>query len=487
MFNTIISSFIDLTNTIGSFLWGPWTQLFLIGIGIYLTLGTGFYQVRKFGYIMKNTVGKIFKKREDSKVGLTEIQAVMGALAGTIGMGNIAGTASAIAVGGPGAVFWMWIFAFFGMMVKTAEVTLAVHYREVSADGKEIHGGPMYYMRKALNSKLLAGLFSFGLFFNALLMASTMQTHTIVDAAQAAYGWNPYIVAAVVIVLTALAVLGGLKKIGKVCENLVPAMTVVWILTAVAVIILNVDQLPRVFSQIFVEAFVPTAAAGGFVGASVAMAIQQGAARGTGSNDAGLGVAPCIHATADVEHPFKQGLWGTAEVFIDTIVVCTMTAFIILAPADVWSSGQSGVALTLLGLQSIMPNFLANLILNVCVFAFCFSTVLVFFVYYETATINLFGQKSFKYLKWLYFVFPVLFAGYADVNALYGGFANIATALCLLPNLVALVLLSKPFFGLMKDYTSGEHKYATALTDINHQYIKVHPAYEKELEASAKK
>ena len=477
----IINGFVELCNTVGGFLWGPWTQIFLIAVGIYLTIGTKFYQVRKFGYIMKNTVGTIFQKREDSKVGLTEVQAVMGALAGTIGMGNISGTASAIAIGGPGAVFWMWIFAFFGMMIKTSEVTLAVHYREVSPDGKEIHGGPMYYMKKALNSKLLAVIFSFGLFFNALLMASTMQTHTIVEAAGASYGFNPYVVAVVVVGLAALAILGGLKSIGKVCETFVPVMTVIWILAALYILATNFTQIPRVFSSIFLEAFAPTPAAGGFVGASVAMAIQQGASRGTGSNDAGLGVAPCIHATAEVDHPFKQGLWGTAEVFIDTIIVCTMTAFIILAPVGAdgvptWASGESGVALTLLGMQQSMPAFMADLIVNICVAAFCFSTVLVFYVYYETASINLFGKKSFKYIKWLYFIFPIAFAGYTNVNALWGGFANVATGLCLLPNLIALVLLSGSFFGLVKDY-DGERKYLTAITDKSHQYIKTHPAY----------
>ncbi len=479
MFDSIISGFVKITNSIGSFLWGPWTQIFLIIAGLWFTIGTKFYPFRKFGTIMKKTMGTMFKKQPGaSKNRLSSVQAVLGALAGTIGMGNIAGTASAIAIGGPGAVFWMWVFAFLGMSLKMAEVTLAVHYREVGPDGKT-YGGPMYYMRKALNSKLLAYLFCFGLFFNCLFMAATMQTHTIAESLQASYGVNPYITAVIVCLLTLIAILGGLKAIGKTCETLVPIMTIIWIVSALIVLFTNITEVPRVFGNIISEAFVPTAAVGGFAGSTIALAIKQGAARGTGSNDAGVGVAPCIHATAEVDHPFSQGLWGSTEVFIDTILVCSMTAFIILAPSDVWYSGETGVTLTLMGLQSALPAGVADLIVNLCVAAFCFSTVLVFFVYYETASVYLFGQKAFKAIKWLYFIVPIIFAGYSKVNDLWGGFANIASALCLLPNLIALLLLSRPYFKLLKDY-EGERKYTTAYTDKTKDYVKVHPAYQAE-------
>ena len=428
---------------------------------------------------MKNTLGSMFKKSEASTNRLTSVQAVMSALSGTIGMGNIAGTASAIAVGGPGAVFWMWVFAFTGMSLKMAEVTLAVHYRDVDANGKT-YGGPMYYMKKALNSKLLACIFCFGLFFNCLMMSATMQTHTIAESLNASFNINPYITAIVVCLLTFLAVQGGIKIVGKTCEVLTPVMTIVWVVTALIVLFSNFTHIPRVFELIIVHAFSPTAAVGGFAGSTIAQAIKQGPARGTGSNDAGVGVAPCIHATAEVDHPFRQGLWGSTEVFVDTIIVCSMTAFIILAPVDVWSSGATGVTLTLAGLQSVLPTTLADIVLNLCVAAFCFSTVLVFFVYYETASVYLFGQKFFKVVKWLYFIVPILFAGYANVDKLWGGFANIASGLCLLPNLVALILLSRPYFALIKDF-EGEQKYKTAYTDKTKDYIKVHPEYKKSI------
>lgn len=477
----IVSSIIELSNVIGGLLWGWYTQAFLILVGVYMLVGTKFYVFRKFGYIMKNTLGKMFEKTENNTAGLTSVQAVLGALAGTIGMGNIAGTASAISIGGPGAVFWMWLFAFLGMSVKTAEVTLAVHYREVAPDGSSIYGGPMYYMRKAMNAKALSVVFTIGLILNCVFMASTMQTHTIIESVNRAYNINPYLIAAVCVVLAALAVLGGLKSIGKVCEIMVPVMTVVWFAIAIIVIGGNISDVPHALASIFINAFTPTSAVGGFVGASIATAIQQGAARGTGSNDAGVGVAPCIHATADVEHPFKQGLWGTAEVFIDTIVVCTMTALIILTPEDVWCSGESGVALTMAAVETVIPASISNVLVTLCIFGFCFSTVLSFYVYYETACVSLFGEKAFKVLKWLYFIFPLVFAGYANVNALYGGFANIGSGLCLLPNLIALVVLAKPFFGLVKDWESGERKYDTAITDKNHHYIKMCKSYEEEL------
>lgn len=483
MFAEIVSSIIDVSNIIGNLLWGWYTQVFMILVGAYMLFGTKFYVFRRFGYIMKNTLGKMFVRTENNTAGLTSVQAVLGALAGTIGMGNIAGTASAIAVGGPGAVFWMWLFAFLGMSTKTAEVTLAVHYREVAPDGSYIYGGPMYYMRKAMNAKVLSVVFSVGLILNCVLMASTMQTHTIIEAVTSAYDVNPYLIAGFVVLLSVLSILGGLKSLGKVCEFLVPIMTIVWFGITVIVIGGNITEVPRAISSIFVNAFTPTSATGGFLGASVALAIQQGAARGTNSNDAGVGVAPCIHATADVEHPFQQGLWGTTEVFIDTIVVCTLTALIILTPHDVWNSGASGVALAMAAVETVLPSTISNILITFCIFGFCFSSVLAFYVYYETACVNLFGTKAFKVLKWLYFLFPLVFAGYADVNALYGGFANIGSGLCLLPNLVAVVILAKPFFGLVKDWESGERKYDTKVTDHNHRYIKMCKAYEDELSA----
>ena len=197
----IVSSIIELSNVIGGLLWGWYTQAFLILVGVYMLVGTKFYVFRKFGYIMKNTLGKMFEKTENNTAGLTSVQAVLGALAGTIGMGNIAGTASAISIGGPGAVFWMWLFAFLGMSVKTAEVTLAVHYREVAPDGSSIYGGPMYYMRKAMNAKALSVVFTIGLILNCVFMASTMQTHTIIESVNRAYNINPYLIAAVCVVL----------------------------------------------------------------------------------------------------------------------------------------------------------------------------------------------------------------------------------------------------------------------------------------------
>lgn len=487
MFTEFITQFIALSNVIGNLLWGWYTQAFLLLIGAYLLIGTRLYVFRKFAYILKNTLGKAFEKRTTDTAGLTPVQAVLGALAGTIGMGNIAGTASAIAVGGPGAVFWMWLFAFLGMSLKMQEVTLAVHYREVAPDGSSIYGGPMYYMKKALNAKALAALFSVGLILNCLFMADTMQIHTIIEATQEAYHINGYVICGVVVILAMSAILGGLKKIGRVCEILVPAMTVIWLVVAVVVLLGNFQHIPAAIQSIFSDAFRSTVAAGGFLGASLSLTIQQGAARGTGSNDAGVGVAPCLHATADVEHPIKQGMWGATEVFIDTIIVCSLTAFIILSPEGVWHSGKTGVALTMAAINTVVPAKITNFVVTLCISAFCLSTVIAFFVYYQTACVNLFGEQAFKYLKWLYFIIPMMFAEYKNVNALYGGFANIGSGLCLLPNLIALAFLTKPFFGLLKDWESGERKYDTSITDKNHHYIKMCDAYRKVIETQEQK
>lgn len=482
-FEAGIAQFIAYSNVVGNLLWGWYTQAFILLVGAYLLVGTRFYVFRKFGFIMKNTLGKAFDKQTTTTAGLTPWQAVLGAVAGTIGMGNIAGTASAIAVGGPGAMFWMWIFAFLGMSIKMEEVTLALHYREVAPDGSSIYGGPMYYMKKALNAKVLSFLFSIGLILNCLLMASTMQTHTIIESVQAAYNVNGYIVAGIVVILSFLAIYGGLKQIGKVCEILVPAMTVIWLLIAVVVVLGNITNVPAALWSVVRDAFRPTAAVGGFAGASIALAVQQGAARGTGSNDAGVGVAPILQATADCKHPITQGWWGATEVFFVTHIICSLTALIILTPKGVWSEGKTGVALTMAAIETVIPPILANFLVTLCIFAFCFSTIVAFFVYYQTVCVDMFGEKSFKYLRWLYFILPMVFAEYKNVNALYGGFANIGTGLCLLPNMVALTLLAKPFFGLLKDWESGEKKWNTAYTDKSHHYILMCDEYRQKIES----
>jgi AGCS family alanine or glycine:cation symporter len=354
------------------------------------------------------------------------------------------------------------------MMSKTAEITLAVHYREIEPDGR-VHGGPMYYIRKGLGWSHLATLFSFGILVNSMA-AATLQSHTVGRAFLSTYGLDPYLVTGLMGVVTAVVVIGGLKRIGQFSEALVPLMSVVYIATGLVVFIYNFERIPEVIALIFRHAFAPAAAAGGFAGAAVSQAIQMGMARGMLSNEAGLGTAPIAHATASTEHPFRQGLWGAVEVSIDTLVICTISAFAVLS-TGVLSSGESGVDLVIAAFSTVYPEAVAGHILSFAILTFCLTTQIAFFVYFETAVTSLFGEGFMKAAKWIYLVPGVLFAGVANVDRLWV-FANLAVGSCALPNLVAVLALSGAFFALMRDYLSGERKFACKLVDSSKQYVR---------------
>ncbi len=462
--------FLKLVTGLSDLMWGPWTMLFIAFVSVYLTVRTRFFQVSSFIYILKNTFGRMFDRSGDrSKERMTPFQATTTSLAGTVGMGNMAGVATALSLGGPGAIFWMWVLAFFGMMTKAAEVTLGVHYREVDENG-HVHGGPMYYINKALGWKSLAILFSIGVAINCFFSSSLLQAHTVGRAFNASYGIDPYLVTGAMAIVTATVAIGGVRRIGRFCETLVPFMTVAYIAGGLVILFANGGQLPSVLTDIVRYAMAPAPAVGGFAGATVMLAIQYGMARGMLSNEAGLGTAPMVHANAETPHPFRQGLWGAAEVFIDTTVVCTITAFIILS-SGVLGNGNTGIEMLLEAFASFYSPEIANAFISVAILTFCLSTQIGFFVYFETAMVDLFGENAFRYIKWTYFLPGVVFAGITNVDQLWA-LANISVAASALPNLVALLLLSGVFMRLMKDYLSGENRFTTALTDDTRQYIK---------------
>ena len=463
--------FLTLVTRLSDLMWGPWTMIFIAFVSIYLTVRTRFFQVTNFGYIMRNTFGRMFDRSGATpEHRMTPFQATSTSLAGTVGMGNMAGVATALSIGGPGAIFWMWVLAFFGMITKAAEVTIGVHYRDIDEEG-HVHGGPMYYINKALGWKSLAILFSIGVTINSFFSSSLLQAHTVGRAFNASYGMSPYLVTGVMAVITATVAIGGVHRIGRFCETLVPFMTVMYLLSGLAILIANGSQLPDVLGQIIGYAFSPAPAVGGFAGAAVMAAIQMGMARGMLSNEAGLGTAPMVHANAETSHPFKQGLWGAAEVFIDTTVVCTITAFIILS-SGVLANGATGIEMLLEAFATYYSPELANAFISIAILTFCLSTQIGFFVYFETALVNLFGERFFHYARWIYFMPGVAFAGITSVDQLWA-LANISVAASALPNLVALLMLSSVFIKLMKDYLSGECRYATAITDKNRQYIRM--------------
>lgn len=335
-------SVIENVNTaVNNFIWGLPAMICIIGIGLYLSIRTGFIQIRKLPYALKHTIGKVFDKKESAEGSLTPFQAVCTALASTVGTGNIAGVAGAIAIGGPGAVFWMWVSALLGMCTKFSEVTLAVHFREKNSRGEWV-GGPMYYIKNGLSRRWywLAILFSVLGILTVFGTGNATQVNTItaaIDSALLNYhlmsaDFQPtfhLILGIVIAVIVALILLGGLKRIGRVSEKLVPFMAILYIVLSLGVVFLNIQHLPAVLASIFRGAFQPSAVTGGVVG-SMFVSMKRGVSRGIFSNEAGLGTGSIAHATADVAHPVQQGLFGIFEVFADTIVICTLTALVIL-------------------------------------------------------------------------------------------------------------------------------------------------------------
>ena len=487
---TLIDALLDYAAVFDSWLWGIWKIIFIAAVFVYFTIKARFFQVTHIGLIMRSTFGTLLIKepKEDPGIGadapavarearekrmrgrMTPFQATSTALASTIGMGSIAGIATALSIGGPGSIFWMWLLAVLGMMTKTAEITLAVHYRDIDDDGR-IRGGPMYYIRKGLGWPLLATIFSLGIFFNSLFSASLLQAHTVGRAFLQSYGLSPYLVTGAMTFVTAIVVVGGVRRIGRFSESLVPLMSIAYILGGLLLFLVNYRQIPEVFALIFRYAFAPAPAMGGFAGVAVSQAIQSGMSRGMFSNEAGLGTAPMVHATASTKHPFQQGMWGAFEVFMVTFVICTITAFAVLS-TGVLSSGESGIELVMIAFSSVFPEQVSGALISFIILTFCLTTQIGFFIYYETASVNVFGKKAMKYVKWLYFIPPVVFAGVAEVDRLWV-FANIAVGICAIPNLIAVLALSGAFFKLMKDYLSGRNQYAAETIDASKQYVQI--------------
>ncbi|WP_186429617.1 sodium:alanine symporter family protein [Clostridium sp. BSD9I1] len=455
----------NLLSTLADFLWGLPLIILVIGSGLFFTIGSGFFQFRKFGFIMKNTFGAMFKSDSNNEKGIVSpIQAVSIALASTIGVGNIAGVASAIATGGPGAVFWMWVAAFVGMMTKMVEVTLAVHYREVNPDGSAF-GGPMYYIKKGLGIergvkwwKLLAGIFIFGMFFVIFI---SLQSYTVAESFESTFGIPMIVTGTIYVVLTYLVLFGGIKRIAEMASKVVPLMTGFYLIGGLLIILMNIENVVPAFQLIFHAAFKPMAAVGGFGGAALSAVIKRGVSRSVYSNEAGFGTAPMAHATAKVKSPIDQGLWGTFEVFVDTIIVGTMTSLVILT-TGVWSSGASGATLTLTAFESTL-GYPGRVLLNVAIFIFAWTTSTGQWTYAESILRFMFGEseKNEQIVKVIRYIYPL--SQYAMVLlAVTVGlppktmwlFADVMTALPTFINVLTCVALSGVFFKLLKDYES---------------------------------
>ena len=455
----------SINSAVNNFIWGVPAMICIIGVGLYLSIRTNFLQIRKFPYAMKITLGRMLKKREASDGALTPFQAVCTALAATVGTGNVAGVAGAIAIGGPGAVFWMWISALLGMCTKFSEVTLAVHFRERNKDGDYV-GGPMYYIKNGLKKywHWLAYLFSaFGV-LTVFGTGNATQVNTITTAIDSAlYNYNlisedgaatlNLIIGIVLAGLIALILLGGIKRIGQVTEKLVPFMAIMYILLALGVIVVHVGAVPAVFSAIIRGAFDPAAVTGGAVG-SFFMSMKKGVSRGIFSNEAGLGTGSIAHACADTRKPVKQGFFGIFEVFVDTIVICTLTALVILCSGvPVGYGAAAGAELTISGFTSVYGGWV-SIFTAVAMCCFAFSTIIGWGLYGTRCIEFLFGSKSNKPFMLVYSLVAIV--GATMNLGLMWSIAETFNGLMVIPNLIAVFLLSGVVVKMVKDYFAGK-------------------------------
>lgn len=454
-----------INNAVNNFIWGVPAMICIIGVGLYLSIRTGFLQIRKFPYAIRVTLGRMFRKKDASDGTMTPFQAVCTALAATVGTGNIAGVAGAIAIGGPGAVFWMWISAILGMCTKFSEVTLAVYYRETNEQG-DLVGGPMYYIKNGLGKKWqwLAVLFSaFGV-LTVFGTGNATQVNTITTAINSALlnyrlisedsmGTSNLIMGIILAALVGLVLLGGIKRIGRVTETLVPFMALLYVVLSLGVVLLNIRQVPSVLVSIVQGAFQPAAVTGGVIG-SFFLSMKKGVSRGIFSNEAGLGTGSIAHACADTRKPVKQGLFGIFEVFADTIVICTLTALVILCSGVPIQYGEAaGAELTILGFTSTYGSWV-SIFTAVAMCCFAFSTIIGWGLYGARCIEFLFSARVIKPFMIVYSLVAIL--GATMNLGLLWSIAETFNGLMAIPNLVAVFLLSGTVFKLVREYFDGE-------------------------------
>lgn len=458
----------DWVGALDSFIWGPFMLIFLVGTGLYLTVILRGIQFRRLLLSIKNLVESASKK-ENAKGDIPSFQALTTALSATVGTGNIAGVATAIVMGGPGALFWMWVTSIVGMATKFSEVVLGVRYREKNPDG-EFSGGPMYYIQKGfkekynINARFLAILFAMFGIIASFGIGSMAQANSVVLAITSNVGTGasfrlPFfgevflasaILGLAIVVTTGLVIFGGIKRIGEVTSYLVPFMSLLFVITSLIIIAAHADRIPYVFASVVGHAFSPTAFTGGITGFAVSKAIRFGIARGVFSNEAGLGSAPIAHSAAKTPHPVKQGTLAIVEVFIDTIVMCSMTAFVILdSNLDIWGGTLNSSALTSAAFAETL-GVVGSVVIVICSALFGYSTILGWSYYGEKCFEYLFGTNR-KYLYKFVFLFTVFFGSVTYVDIVWN-ISDMFNGLMAIPNLIALLALGGVVKEEVRDY-----------------------------------
>jgi len=445
----ILVTLTEWIKALNGIVWGPAMLVLILGTGLFLMFGLRFMPILKLGYGSK----MLWRGRESvsgaEQGDISAFNALMTSLSATIGTGNIAGVATAIFLGGPGALFWMWMTALVGMATKYAEAVLAVHYRETDANGNK-SGGPMYYIKNGLGNRF-AWLGTTFAIFGAMAgfgIGNTIQANSVADALNSKFDipfeWTGIAIA----ILVALVLLGGIKRIAHVAGKLVPFMAVSYVLAATAILLMHAEQVPAAFDLIFTYAFTPIAATGGFAGAAVWAAIRFGVARGIFSNEAGLGSAPIAHASAMTNNPVRQGTIAMMGTFIDTIIICSMTGLVIIV-SGAWTSGETGASLSSLAFESAMPG-IGSYVVTLGLSVFAFTTILGWSIYSEKCVTYLLGIKAVIPFRILW-ILAVPVGAISDLEFIWL-VADTLNALMALPNLVALLLLSPVVFGLTTTY-----------------------------------
>lgn len=425
---------VDVIN----FIWGIPLTLVIVLVGIYFSINIKFIQIAKIKQVIKNTIGKI--KEKNSK------NTIVTVLGGTIGAGNVAGVASAIAVGGPGAIFWMWVIALFSMATKMVEVALAVRFQKKDAHGNN-YGGPMYYMNKIKGNvgKILSVVYSIALLMYVLCDAGFVQINTVATSLTETFPIQNWIIGVLLLVLSIIVVSGGLKRVTDVLTKMVPGMCVFYLIAALIVVIANIANIPNSIVTIIKYAFSPVPVVGGFVGATVVQAISKGASRGIFANEAGIGTSTTVHATTK-NKPFVQGLWGILEVAIVSFVVCTITALLVMS-TGAWKTGLDGAPMVLNAFESLYGTF-GKYVLCIVIVCFSYSTYIGFFYEFTTCIKYFIKDKYYKYAKWLYIV-PAVLAVFLPINVIWT-MADLSVGFAIIPNLIALILLRNEFKEIFK-------------------------------------
>ena len=423
---------------LNGFVWGWPTIVLLLGTGVVLTVLTGGVQFRYLGFALREVLGKLTHKGAGAGSG-SPFQAVATALASTVGVGNIAGVATAIAIGGPGALFWLWISGILGMCTKFSEIVVALHYREPDATGV-MRGGAMYTLRKGLGLPWLGAIFAGLVSLAAFGIGNMVQANSVADSLRATFGVSPSLTGIVLVLVTGVVIVGGIRRIGEVAEILVPAMALFYLAGGLIVLIRFAGEIPGALALVFDDAFTGTAATGGFAGSTMMMALRYGVARGLFSNEAGLGSAPMVHAAAQTDHPVRQGLYGIFEVFVDTILVCTTTGLAIIV-TGAWDGGTTGAALAGTAFSIGLPGTWGNIVVTTSLVLFAFSTVIGWSYYGETGIVYLLGTRAAVPYRLLWLVF--IYLGAIGSLHLIWDVADTLNGLMALPNLLS-VLVSIP-------------------------------------------